>query len=356
MYKVYNHKLKSSRFSSSLSLMILLIMVLGTIPLEAMAQAAKTGVQGNNEQTWYKVEICIFENTPAETQSIEQWPRNIALNYPRPLTILKELPADKAGADGHSATEKSNSQNQAFGLQAFTLLPPSARVLNTAAARIKRNPSMKVLFHESWVQTIDEQNKALNIALHGGRSFDKHFELEGSIRLSRERYLHIETNLWLSRFTINMGQEIEPWPILPAQPYSPIHTENADFPAGVNITETLTQSDFVNNNAQTDFKLNDLQEFGSQFHAFLENQYVTNRVVTMRQHRKMRSNELHYLDHPLLGLLIQITPYEQPVKPQAAPLTADTPATDKETGGAIRSANDQENVEAVIRLDPSRSP
>ena len=32
----------------------------------------------------------------------------------------------------------------------------------------------------------------------------------------------------------------------------------------------------------------------------------------MQAHRRMRSGELHYLDHPLMGVLVQITPYELP--------------------------------------------
>ena len=34
-------------------------------------------------------------------------------------------------------------------------------------------------------------------------------------------------------------------------------------------------------------------------------------ITTMRESRRMRSNELHYLDHPYLGLLILVTPLEE---------------------------------------------
>jgi len=32
----------------------------------------------------------------------------------------------------------------------------------------------------------------------------------------------------------------------------------------------------------------------------------------LQQSRRLRSNETHYIDHPLFGLLIQIRPYEKP--------------------------------------------
>ncbi|PKM22251.1 MAG: hypothetical protein CVV10_05210, partial [Gammaproteobacteria bacterium HGW-Gammaproteobacteria-14] len=34
--------------------------------------------------------------------------------------------------------------------------------------------------------------------------------------------------------------------------------------------------------------------------------------VKIDQQRRMRSDELHYLDHPLFGLLVRITPWQHP--------------------------------------------
>ena len=40
----------------------------------------------------------------------------------------------------------------------------------------------------------------------------------------------------------------------------------------------------------------------------------------MQQDRDMRSNEFHYLDHPALGVVILVKPYE---KPPLAPNNSD---------------------------------
>ena len=37
----------------------------------------------------------------------------------------------------------------------------------------------------------------------------------------------------------------------------------------------------------------------------------------MDQSREMRSNEFHYLDHPALGIVIQVEPYELPAPHQS---------------------------------------
>ena len=65
----------------------------------------------------------------------------------------------------------------------------------------------------------------------------------------------------------------------------------------------------------TDFSLGsptneagEVSDFGNQFSAFLENQYLTERIILIQQKRRMRSKELHFIDHPLMGVLLQITP------------------------------------------------
>ena len=35
-------------------------------------------------------------------------------------------------------------------------------------------------------------------------------------------------------------------------------------------------------------------------------------VFRLTQSRRMRSRELHYLDHPMFGVIVQVTPYEGP--------------------------------------------
>ena len=38
--------------------------------------------------------------------------------------------------------------------------------------------------------------------------------------------------------------------------------------------------------------------------------YKFRQAVRVTHKRRMRSNEVHYLDHPLLGIVIKVTPYE----------------------------------------------
>jgi len=56
-------------------------------------------------------------------------------------------------------------------------------------------------------------------------------------------------------------------------------------------------------------------------------QYKLKRTVTLQEHRRMRSRELHYLDHPLFGVLVLITPYELP-EPEEVEVPIDEPEAD----------------------------
>jgi hypothetical protein len=56
------------------------------------------------------------------------------------------------------------------------------------------------------------------------------------------------------------------------------------------------------------------------------------RIIEFQQSREMRLEQFHYLDHPALGMLVQVTAYERPPAPvvevpvstdeQAAPQSA----------------------------------
>jgi hypothetical protein len=61
---------------------------------------------------------------------------------------------------------------------------------------------------------------------------------------------------------------------------------------------------------------------------------VAPRLFRLTESRRMRSRELHYLDHPLFGMLVEAWPLELPeVPPPAASLTEEGDAAADESGG-----------------------
>lgn len=189
----------------------------------------------------YQVELIVFSRSEANPQ--EQWPADIKLSYPENLLSLK-----------------------AEGTDEFEMLPANERLLNTQAATLARSGSYTLLYHQAWRQMI--YGRKTNIAITGGKVFNGHNELEGSISLSVAQYLKIQTNLWLTQFV----------------------------PAGTNILETFPELPMNPNASGTE---------GEK-----AQDYLIKRTVKLNQDRSMRSNEVHYIDHPLIGVIVKIIPYE----------------------------------------------
>jgi len=183
-------------------------------------------------------------------------------------------------------------------------------MLNKEAKLLGRDRYTRILFHEVWRQPIVNQKNAPSIVISGGDLFDKNHELEGSISLYVSRYLHIHTNLWLTDFEANFGQDLGHWPILPIPPtYVNVDAvENllsSQQPAPANEWNVKfgqqnidLNSDSANSNLLIGFNASEEQR-----------PYVARNIVTMKQKRRMRSGELHYIDHPKLGILVIVNKY-----------------------------------------------
>lgn len=280
------------------------------------AASAQPLSQDGPEEKWYQVELIIFAQGENQ-EGKEVWRTDIDLDYPLDWkellspAQLSQLAGDEAvdgSPDGASPSENPAAAEAAdpeaeiidpsknVGERAFLLLPEEEWTLRDDARRLSRSAGHRVLFHGAWRQPMVENRKEPAILISGGEQFDRHHELEGSIRLYLRTYLHIETDLWLSRFATNFGQEHPPWPKLPWPPNRPGNPEDLFVidDGGSGLWHQFTQTG------------------NADYEAILSQPYVVERVVLMQQQRRMRSDELHYIDHPKLGLLVKLTPYEPP--------------------------------------------
>ena len=249
----------------------------------------------SNNQRWYQVELIVFARENPDTQ--EHWPTNIKLGYPLNWVELK----DPNALNTQSEAMDTPSASVDLLRDPFYLLPDSDKKLRNHAAALQRDSRYRVLTHQAWRQFIGNQKRAPAILIKGGKAFGNHHELEGSITLSVAQYLQLRTNLWFSEFEINYGQAPGEWPQLPQ---SPSHMR-AEILAADRAEPTTNTSGFEQwpsfEAITTETTLANLSE-----------PYLTKRVVRMELERRMRSNEMHYLDHPLFGLIIQIAPYSPP--------------------------------------------
>ncbi len=227
---------------------------------------------------YYDVEVIIFEHLQANSRNAEQWPQKIEREIPKALI---EIGGDWPGGIPEEYDPALS----------FIPLPESKWRLKAETEKIDESTSRRLLAHVAWVQPGLSQEQAISVHFNrpvtsndetveseivtsdqtvgdetvDAQTNDKNTQdsgtLDALIRISLARYLRVETDLL---FTLD----------------EPLPEENVMYPDSDSETETET-----------------IPAAPHYFH-----------VQQLR--RRIRSTELHYLDHPVLGMLIMFTPHE----------------------------------------------
>ncbi len=257
-----------------------------------IASAGHVQAQTNHDG-WYQVEFIVFARKDDSGQ--EHWPSNIKLRYPGDWVELN----DPSASDAAIAPDLTK--------EAFYQLPASERQLNAQAKKLANNPRYELLFHQAWRQIISNKKSSKAILINGGRQFGQHQALEGSIRLSVATYLELQTNLWYSQFDVNVGQDVtRQWPAIPLRPNLNTPTTNSlSLDSDFELDQALAAE-----NQQWEGGFTTSNTPGSMETAAQE--YVTRQIILLQQERDMRSGEVHYIDHPVLAAIVQVTPYSAP--------------------------------------------
>lgn len=229
---------------------------------------------------------------PRQEETQQNFPQDTAILLDNSVADLPNQPKGNAENQALSALGQFNQADttdlmldnlfqQNLLHEVYRSLPQSERTLSALASRIKRSSRYHLLHHEAWRQPIPALQNAIPILVQAGQQYDDYFELDGYVTLSRARYLHIDTNLWLTDFAPRSGQD---------SIVMPDHTLNyseAD-------RELLGQYPVIN-------------DFESRRDNFLPVQ-----SYQMTQSRRMRSSTLHFVDHPAFGLLIKVDEFKFP--------------------------------------------
>lgn len=293
-------------------------------------------------QTFYDVEIILFEHRDARASEQERW---------RARVVLPELEGATAfERDGVRAEELQSPP------RGFQPLPAGRSQLQEALERLEQSERYRVLRHVLWRQPELEGGEAVALRVRAGepmtirvpadaytaepgRDADadgrergddagdalgqqspsadaggagddarvpldatgvraagpfgggilvprtretRVYPLDGTIRLVVTRYLHVYTDLYLTTAVEWLDDERGSARALPETGAGTTDTRDSGHPgvAGAATAPRLARN--------------------ADGQAMLSYPFV--------QRRRMRSNELHYLDHPVLGMLVRVTP------------------------------------------------
>ncbi len=219
---------------------------------------------------WYQIEVVIFAQ-PTNPSVTEVWRDTFAPDYATNAIILATDNAPIKSVNPGTEIEVE--------VGAFQSLPASQRKLTAAAKRIKGSADLRLLGHLAWRQPVPKDELAHPILIQTGQQFNNEFELEGTLTIRRGRYLHALTDLFFSRFEPMKSEKELDWTI-------------------------FSDDDLEFGQREWNPRFNEAETAAAQF--------VRATTAHLKQSRRMRSGELHYIDHPLFGILVQITPYKLP--------------------------------------------
>lgn len=229
-----------------------------------------------DDMRYYDVEIVIIENMTEEQKNSENWPLQVNLAQAEKTVQLGEPVLSEWLPEGVDL--KSS----------YKVLNSSHYQLTEEVEKISESKTHRVIFHTAWRQPGLDKNQALPIYFKHEVTAPPVIEdeevsetaengeivstekvntspsiLEGILRVTLSRYLHLEAELTFKTKIPDMVKSDNPFSIL--------------------------------DNEQIRLEI---QKQG---------------VIHLKQkRRRIRSSELHYIDHPVLGILINITRYEKP--------------------------------------------
>lgn len=239
-----------------------------------------------HKEKWYQVEVLVFARSASwsrEYWRLDRSPMLAPANAIHPAEENVLLP-EHAGPMTHDAA--------AYG--AWDLVSSERLILGDMLRRMEESGDYRVLYHGGWVQPVREREKAMPIYLQGGNEIPLATASDAARAMS-----DIEAGL----------PPLEPVPA----PLPDPDLETIDAPFGTGYVAPGTQPEF-----QGMLRLH----LARYLHVEPELWFTSTSAegqrfwVSIDQNRRMRSDELHYLDHPLFGMLLRLTPHKTPEQEQ----------------------------------------
>lgn len=160
---------------------------------------------------------------------------------------------------------------------------PTQLGLTSEAASLTRRAVGRVLLHGAWLQPVPERGSPEPILIQSNEAIADRWRIEGTVAITLGRFLHVAAELWY-----------QPDPS-PTQIRQTAESASGWF----SLTDDPNQDVAVL--AGIPFDLDEAVDPGLPYQVLSEL-------------RRMRSGELHYLDHPSFGMLIRVIPVEPPLE------------------------------------------
>lgn len=153
---------------------------------------------------------------------------------------------------------------------AFVSLPASQYTMGDIEKKLHKQGTYKILTHTAWRQPAFTGNTNEGVHVFGGRLLDHEgpvgarYEFEGLVSLRSTRYLHLDVDALLRE---TQAKELG---------------SKYDSPADLGLLESSNSG---------------------------HDRMPVYQVYRLSQSQRVRANKVYYFDHPLMGLIIKVSPY-----------------------------------------------
>ncbi len=307
------------RFSTDLSLVALFVLIIQTTSFAS--------IQSTRSEP-HHIEIMIFSQGPTPNDEQETWDIDVKLSYDCNYKLL-----DHASDKGNSKTNESSKKNkkmlfditdQTFQRQyaaekktstsndnnyeikmnsssrskhkSLLFLSGEFHDLTTIKKRLGSSKHYEVLFHESWNQVLTREEIATSVVIDSPSNSSGWPRIQGTISLFMNNFIHFKSNIW-----INVGKEkdtnsirLKPPPILTIG--TRLDYQRTNCKNGGMILEPPVLDYFISQKAQTNNEASESMR-----------NYDWSYAIPMQDTQKIKINQIHYLDHPFIGIILKVT-------------------------------------------------
>lgn len=255
---------------------------------------------------WYDVEVALIGYQDSQSIDHESWPEVVDKNSPEIINgkqINDSTPWN--WVDWWNEKPTKTSQFNVQRTHETNKLKPLSKPFSEYGPafadkmpKLENTKGMTVVWSKKWRQPIQSKQQStssdntmaialkapLNLTdtINKGQALDE-IEINGNIHLYRSRYLHIVTEL-----------QVQHWRTL-----ADSHELGKNFSSP--RSSQLSEKNIIPSSSSSPLTTIDK---------------IPLRAAHVNQSRRMRSNELHYLDHPMLGILVRVTPVDYGTQPE----------------------------------------
>lgn len=261
----------------------------------------------------YNIELIIFRYTGVEQYSAEHWPDNWKIPDTRNSLDLIKLPW----------AQKDQIRK----------LAPALQTLNNIAAALEKSERYQVLTHLAWQQPGFDKNDAINIKIEAGQVYHRLTPYVPSVGDQSEPDAPQLGGLFVTQENLRTGSSLSPEmnKMVPVE-YQPVElTARLDpdrlvYELSGNIKIVISRfvhvySDLLlmqpvilkveqpadnqgNYSALDGVTLVEKPKYRLIFSS-PDLSFTTLHGINVQEHRRMRSDELNFIDHPLLGIIVK---------------------------------------------------